>query len=150
LLEEDQKKVHHGKICKFLRKCNRCCERKHKRNICRKCCLTKKVCRKTQKALLKVERKVQRISKELRKAHIVRSKKVLKMCRTYTRCGCAGRKRHLHENKRCCRKVNVCKKYIYRRKHVIRKLKKCCRFVKVFTINSSLYINLQAVLKSGI
>jgi len=60
----------------------------------------KKVCRKTRKGLLRVTRKVKRISKKLRKAFIVRSKKGLKMCRTFTRCGCYGRKRHLYKNKK--------------------------------------------------
>jgi len=118
-------KRRNGKFCARVKKCNRCCERKHKKMICRKCCQYRRFCRKSKIALVHVVRKVKRISKKLRKAYIVKSKKGLKLCQTYTRCGCAGKRRRLFKkHKNCCRKVNVCKKYI--RPHH----KKCCRFIK--------------------
>jgi len=105
-------KKRRGVFCKNLRKCNKCCQRKHRKLICRTCCRTKKYCRKNRRALVSLSRRFARRLKHLRRANIVGSKRGLKRCKVYIRCGCYGRRRPTKHNKRCCRKVNVCKKYI--------------------------------------
>jgi len=63
--------------------------------------------KKQKKSLIIVSKKVERISRQLRKAYIVHKKKGLFMCRTFTRCGCKGIKGSKKKIK------NVAKKSMY-------------------------------------
>jgi len=58
------------------------------------------------------------------------------MCRTFTRCGCKGIKGS-RKNKKCCKKVNVCHKYIkYSKKNIPREedkfINRVRRSVRIF------------------
>jgi len=113
-----------------LKKCNKCCERKKRCSKvngtkkckkvlkCRICCKRNKYCRKTKNSLIKTLRRVSIISKQLRKAFLVKKKNQAYLCQNFIRCGCRGINRRHRKNKYCCREVNVC------RRHVIRKIKK--------------------------
>jgi len=124
--------------CKKIRKCERCCQKRNKKMVCRKCCRTRKYCRKSRRSLSLLARRLTR--RKLRRAFIIRSKAGLKKCKVYIRCGCFGRRKSKN-NRLCCRRVNVCKKYISgsvrkymnRMKKVIKKSKVALRRYRRFT-----------------
>jgi len=104
---------HNKKLfCKTLRICNKCCDRKKGKTICRSCCRNFKACNKTEKGLNERVKKIARFTSKPKNAFRVAQKTGVK-CRTYTRYGCDGKRKPKKNNIDCKRKVRVCKKFVY-------------------------------------
>jgi len=130
VVHKNNKKI----FCKTVRVCNKCCDRKKRRTICRSCCKNFKVCRKILAGLNRRVNKIAKRVRRVRKAFRVATKTGIK-CRIYTRYGCFGKRVATLRNKNCKRRVRVCKKYVFHSRRYIRKLNRAIKKTKNLSKN---------------